>query len=67
MRDDPDGEVKRWEWIKIPIREEILNNLHAPKNVTLKLLGLQQWKKDYLLAWLMLVKPVRTMLRYKHD
>ena len=44
MKDDPDGEVKRWEWVKIPIKEEILNNLHAPKNVTLKLLGLQQWK-----------------------
>jgi 8-oxo-dGTP pyrophosphatase MutT (NUDIX family) len=44
MQDDPDSEVERWEWIKTPIKQEILDNLHAPKNVTLKLLGLQQWK-----------------------
>jgi len=44
MRDDPDTEVKKWVWISTPINKEILNNLHAKKNVTLKLLGLQEWE-----------------------
>lgn len=45
MRDDPDNEVERWEWKQTPLSPEILNNLHAPKNVTLKLLGFQDWEK----------------------
>lgn len=37
---DPDGEVGTWEWITLPLSEEINSNLHAPRNVTLALLGL---------------------------
>ena len=46
MRDDPDTEVKKWVWVSTPISEDILDNLHAKKNVTLKLLGLQKWEKS---------------------
>lgn len=46
MRDDPDNEVGRWEWKQTPLSPEILSNLHAPKNVTLKLLGFQDWGKN---------------------
>lgn len=42
IKDDPDMEVKKWVWISTPISEEILDNLHAKKNVTLHLLGLQK-------------------------
>lgn len=48
MRDDPDTEVKKWVWISTPISQEILDNLHAEKNVTLKLLGLQNWEKSFV-------------------
>lgn len=40
---DPDGEIKeRWQWIDVSdgVPERIMNNLHAPRNVTLGLLGL---------------------------
>lgn len=46
MRNDPDTEVKKWVWVSTPISEDILDNLHAKKNVTLKLLGLQKWEKS---------------------
>lgn len=41
---DPDKEVKRWRWISIVkgLPEEIMSNLHSPKNVLLKALGLQK-------------------------
>lgn len=46
---DPDGEVAEWRWINLPpaapwtpqsLPEEIRQNLHAPRNVLLALLGL---------------------------
>ena len=43
-KEDPDNEVKKWEWIDVSngLPEEIANNLHAPRNVTLRVLGLQR-------------------------
>lgn len=48
MRDDPDKEVHRWHWIdtKEGLSKDVLQNLHSPKNVTLRLLGLQEWGMD---------------------
>lgn len=45
-KNDPDEECDKWDWVglkdgKLP--EEIMSKLHSPKNVTLKLLGLQDW------------------------
>ncbi len=41
---DPDAEFEEFRWVatdeKLP--DEIANNLHSPKNVTLRLLGLQE-------------------------
>lgn len=45
--EDPDGEIQgRWIYrdVKDGLPEDIANNLHAPKNITLKLLDLQDWK-----------------------
>jgi|GEM_PF-2863571 len=44
MSEDPDQEVHRWHWIdtKNGLPKEQAENLHSPKNVTLKLLGLQK-------------------------
>lgn len=43
---DPDQEVAKWVWV--PKREtlpaDVLNNLHSPKNVVLKLIGYQHWE-----------------------
>jgi ADP-ribose pyrophosphatase YjhB (NUDIX family) len=41
---DPDDEVKRWQWIDVSngLPKSIEQNLHASKNVTLKILGLQR-------------------------
>ena len=36
---DPDEEVERWEWLELPLPAEVIANLHAPRNVTLALLG----------------------------
>lgn len=55
-KEDPDQEVAKWEWIdcKNGVPEHVANNLHSPKNVTLKLLGLQNWdvekaeRKDFI-------------------
>ncbi len=43
---DPDKEMAEFRWVSITngLPEEINKNLHAPKNVTLKLLGLQGGK-----------------------
>jgi 8-oxo-dGTP pyrophosphatase MutT (NUDIX family) len=42
---DPDEEVQKWVWVPFSDRLPgvIEANLHSPKNVTLKYLGLQQW------------------------
>lgn len=41
---DPDGEMQDHEWVDPEfIPSHILENLHSPKNVTLRLLGLQDW------------------------
>lgn len=42
VRNDPDQEVGKWEKIDISngLPPEIANNLHSPKNVVLKMLGL---------------------------
>ena len=41
---DPDEECETWEWVDVSqgIPGAILNNLHAPRNVVLGLLGLQK-------------------------
>ncbi len=45
VRNDPDMEVHRWEWVDtfphLPL--EVLTNLHSPKNVVLRYLGLQHY------------------------
>lgn len=40
---DPDEECEEWRWVKTKsgLPAEIADNLHSPKNVTLRLLGLQ--------------------------
>lgn len=42
---DPDNEVKEWIWAPISygLADEIMGNLHSPKNNLLKRLGLQQF------------------------
>jgi 8-oxo-dGTP pyrophosphatase MutT (NUDIX family)/GNAT superfamily N-acetyltransferase len=45
-KNDPDKECDEWNWVDVTnnkVPDEILNNLHSPKNVTLKLLGMQDW------------------------
>jgi 8-oxo-dGTP pyrophosphatase MutT (NUDIX family) len=37
---DPDEEISEFEWMSLPLPPEVLANLHAPRNVTLALLGL---------------------------
>ncbi|NDC22601.1 MAG: NUDIX hydrolase [Proteobacteria bacterium] len=41
---DPDNEISSWKWISIKdgLPDEILKNLHSPKNVLLEALGLQK-------------------------
>jgi 8-oxo-dGTP pyrophosphatase MutT (NUDIX family) len=39
-QNDPDQEVDRWEWLDLPLAADVLANLHAPRNVTLALMGL---------------------------
>ena len=46
MQDDPDSEVQRWFYLSTPLSPDVLDALHAPRNVTLKLLGLQKWEKS---------------------
>ena len=36
---DPDEEVEQWEWLDLPLPAEVVANLHAPRNVTLALIG----------------------------
>jgi 8-oxo-dGTP pyrophosphatase MutT (NUDIX family)/GNAT superfamily N-acetyltransferase len=44
VRFDPDMEVDRWRWMDVSngLPDHVANNLHSPKNVTLKKLGLQK-------------------------
>jgi len=48
VKNDPDKEVNRWQWIsfKKGLDGEIMKNLHSPKNVLLKALGLQKEGSD---------------------
>ncbi len=40
-KNDPDKEVKKWEWIDTKnMPEKVLNNLHSPRNVILQKMGL---------------------------
>lgn len=42
-KNDPDKEVKKWEWIDYSdeeLPEEVVSNLHSPKNVVLQAMGL---------------------------
>lgn len=47
MKDDPDQEVTRWRWVetKDGLPKEVAENLHSPKNVLLKALGMQPTEK----------------------
>lgn len=38
---DPDEEISEWRWVALPLPDEISSNLHAPRNITLALLGHQ--------------------------
>lgn len=40
---DPDKEVAKWEWINVRngLPKEVAENLHSPKNILLRFLGLQ--------------------------
>lgn len=60
---DPDEEVERWRWINVEngLPEEIVNNLHASKNVTLQHLGLQKVEKADLFLDL---EKARTFHKY---
>jgi len=42
-KNDPDQEVKKWEWIdfKDGLPDHVLNNLHSPKNVLFDKLGIK--------------------------
>lgn len=44
MQGDPDQEVERWQWVDIRdgLPKEVLDNLHSPKNVALRALGIQK-------------------------
>jgi ADP-ribose pyrophosphatase YjhB (NUDIX family) len=42
MKDDPDAEVERWHWMKLPFSNEVMKNLHSPDNVILQALGMQK-------------------------
>lgn len=42
MKEDPDAEVHRWQWIKYDggMSKDVLENLHSPKNCILKAMGI---------------------------
>ena len=42
MKEDPDAEVHRWHWLKMPLNDDVMGNLHSPKNVLLKGMGLME-------------------------
>jgi 8-oxo-dGTP pyrophosphatase MutT (NUDIX family) len=43
-KNDPDEEVKKWEWINTAggLPKDVASNLHSPKNVALRQVGLQK-------------------------
>lgn len=46
-KNDPDKECDKWDWVDLKddkLPEHIIGNLHSPKNVVLKLMGLQDWE-----------------------
>ena len=45
MKEDPDAEVQKWQWLSMPLDKEVLDNLHSPKNVLLDALGLMYSKQ----------------------
>jgi 8-oxo-dGTP pyrophosphatase MutT (NUDIX family) len=45
--DDPDEECSEWRWVEPhDVPDEIMENLHSKKNVTLRLLGIQEGEVD---------------------
>jgi len=44
IKNDPDEEVERWQWVDVKdgLPKEIEENLHSPKNVVLRAIGLQK-------------------------
>jgi 8-oxo-dGTP pyrophosphatase MutT (NUDIX family) len=50
-QNDPDQEVETWEWTSIEngLPAEVSQNLHAPRNVLLRLLGMQEWPVEWYL------------------
>jgi 8-oxo-dGTP diphosphatase len=64
MKKDPDNEVYRWQWFDLAnMPEEVLNNLHSPKNVLLEELGVLPMTKE---ASLKSQKALSSPLRYFH-
>ena len=48
---DPDEECDEWRWVEpLDIPTEISENLHSPKNITLRLLGLQDGEVEEPMA-----------------
>lgn len=46
--EDPDNECSEWRWVNVSdgLPKEIGDNLHSPRNVTLRLLGMQDWEPE---------------------
>ncbi len=46
--EDPDNECSEWRWVNVSdgLPKEIGDHLHSPRNVTLRLLGMQDWDPD---------------------
>lgn len=50
-KNDPDNEIKKWVWAPTyqnSVPDQIKENLHAPKNVLLKLMGMDDWNEEDL-------------------
>lgn len=69
VKEDPDAEVKRWQWLDMPLPDEVMKNLHSPKNVLLKALGLQNDPDQVKLAFYKKIKMRDTIgtLRNRSD
>jgi ADP-ribose pyrophosphatase YjhB (NUDIX family) len=61
MKGDPDQEVERWSWMstKGGLPSEVMENLHSPKNVLLKALGLME--KTAMAFWAGFDKQARKL------
>lgn len=58
--DDPDEECSEWRWVEPhDVPDEIMENLHSKKNITLRLLGIQEGEVDEPLTKkdLLMTKP----------